>query len=1111
MSNPNSRWHRDKEVGQLIEYLDQDEKNSFDLLTPGEVALVAKEIDRCRKDFVYAARNYFWLSNKNRDDQLFSLWPSQELILQKILEIKARNLPQKIIIIKARQLGCSTLIEALICWRTVFFSNVNALVVSKDINHAAHALWPIMQTMYDRLPWWLQPITSMRKSEEGMVFDNPDYTERRFNPGLSSRIWVKGATSGGVGQGIRLSACHVSEFADFEDHIAREIIDEDMGNALVESADTFAILESTAKGANRYAHHLWKRCEELERDAEWFPVFLPWFFEDTRIRVVMPDFRLEKPEILMRDRVEAEWVKCDYQPCRQYHQRWVRGEDRSGTRCLTCNAGTVHACILTDAQLHWIQHRRKNADRDEKSLKKLAQEMACVTGDTLVSTINGIMPIAQALTIDICDQGKITGWFNHGPKPIVELITQMGRRLRCTPDHRIFLPDGTCDEVQNLRVGQEIALARPGFATEPIRATWPHSPACEMSMEITEEVGRFLGYFMGDGCWIAGGLRFACDLQDVDVATDIAYLCEKIIGRKPRVFQRPGTKMLLVESVSVKWLPIMKGLGCLKKRGSDDKYIRDVHVPECVKQSPRTIVRQFLSALIECDGHAYKDSPRTVFFTAHDSFAQEVQLLLLGFGINTRVAVEDKVAGDGHVYVGRCIQFKAEASNLFHKEIGFIGRRKRTSACVRPQAINVMAKHRNRMVDWVAEILPAGVADVFDITVEKTHRFGANGILVHNSSAEEAFQVSGYQVFGQKAQAFASASKREPIAVGDFDNAGRLHGCNPKAPKKHGNHGEYHACFQEDCPLDHQFDDSPLHIFEWPESNWDYCIGADVAEGLGGKSDFSVGVCIRYSHTINAPNAQVAVWRSNRVDPTTFAAKLYHLGIMYKEALMAVEVNRYDLCLGALRNQLMYPNLYRWKHIDSVNMQSNKFGWETNLKSRPRLWQTFRVWLDYEMILVRSRNAIEEMKNFVKDDIDDIYGGADREEHDDELMSLMIALFCAVEGAYDERLGMATPREMLTMENARYRIECLNCHHRWPSQTAPDVDGANITPVLDNAGRVVASPGVTCPACHSRRIQIERNNSLISMPADTDRLLAQIEWTPESTWDNFQPPDYSLL
>jgi hypothetical protein len=212
-----------------------------------------------------------------------------------------------------------------------------------------------------------------------------------------------------------------------------------------------------------------------------------------------------------------------------------------------------------------------------------------------------------------------------------------------------------------------------------------------------------------------------------------------------------------------------------------------------------------------------------------------------------------------------------------------------------------------------------------------------------------------------------------------------------------------------------------------------------VAEGLGGDSHYSVGSCISYN-LLGGGDEQVAVWRSNTTDPIEYAAQLNHLGRFYNEALMSVECNRYDICLGTLRTVFNYNNLYRWKHIDSMQILSQKLGWWTNLASRPRLWQTFRRWLQSHLFFVRSRNLIEEMKNFVKDEEDATMAGGDNQMPDDEVMATMIALFTAHEGDWNDALGYIPTRTSVADAATDYEMKCRGCQHTWAAVTPGDYD-----------------------------------------------------------------------
>jgi hypothetical protein len=256
-------------------------------------------------------------------------------------------------------------------------------------------------------------------------------------------------------------------------------------------------------------------------------------------------------------------------------------------------------------------------------------------------------------------------------------------------------------------------------------------------------------------------------------------------------------------------------------------------------------------------------------------------------------------------------------------------------------------------------------------------------------------------------------------------------------------------------------------------------MGADVAEGIG--ADYSVGAIVKLNPSGAGPGLtyQVAEWRSNTVGAQDFAEELNYLGRMYNTCPAAVEVNRYDTTFTWLRTVCQYPEMYRWKHMDSVNVMSNKMGWFTNVSSRPRLWHNFRRFLEYKMFYVRSSIVAEEMKNFVKDDFDDRMVGHDEGTHDDALMALMIALWCAYEGEYDETRGYIPLFKEATEDSAEFKFNCNACGHVWYGNNFEEGAGT-----------------VRCPIekCNSIRVVVNRNKSNINpdMVTDVQKLLGDI-------------------
>ena|ERR1035437_100228 len=152
---------RDLEVYSRIEYFEQPGvKNRWDRLTKKDLIWIDEEIGRIQngfEGFVYGARNYFWIKTKEQGEMLLSLLPSQESLLEVMIEMRDKGLPQKIMIIKSRKLGFSTLIEALIAWKTMYFCNQEGMVISFDPESGAY-LFGMMQLIYDRMPWWMKPM-----------------------------------------------------------------------------------------------------------------------------------------------------------------------------------------------------------------------------------------------------------------------------------------------------------------------------------------------------------------------------------------------------------------------------------------------------------------------------------------------------------------------------------------------------------------------------------------------------------------------------------------------------------------------------------------------------------------------------------------------------------------------------------------------------------------------------------------------------------------------------------------------------------------------------------------------------------------------------------------
>ncbi len=169
-----------------------------------------------------------------------------------------------------------------------------------------------------------------------------------------------------------------------------------------------------------------------------------------------------------------------------------------------------------------------------------------------------------------------------------------------------------------------------------------------------------------------------------------------------------------------------------------------------------------------------------------------------------------------------------------------------------------------------------------------------------------------------------------------------------------------------------------------------YFIGADIGEGFGGTYDGSA-----FSVVEKLPNGnlrQVAWYDNNEINPVDFAGVLDAVGRNWNDATLAPEVNRYDSTIWQLRTQYGYPNLYKWKRVDSKN-SSNLVGWYTNVISKQRIIDWFRKMYGGGTIEINDPLAKNAFKQWFANNLQVIDGPM----RDDHMQALMIATFIASE------------------------------------------------------------------------------------------------------------------
>lgn len=204
------------------------------------------------------------LTIKDKDAKLKRLhpdddfaWAQREFVKQVEYQHNTGQ-PIRIIILKGRQVGMSTVTQALLFLWGFMFPGNNALVMSRD-REASEDLFGMCKLMWDTWP-------------HRVLFSTSRASTRRlaWNETLST-FRVESAKKKEPGRGGTLQAVHMSEVAFWEDaELASNLM-----NAIPNRHGTIVILESTANGVGGYFYDEWMKA--IRGESDFVALFFPWF------------------------------------------------------------------------------------------------------------------------------------------------------------------------------------------------------------------------------------------------------------------------------------------------------------------------------------------------------------------------------------------------------------------------------------------------------------------------------------------------------------------------------------------------------------------------------------------------------------------------------------------------------------------------------------------------------------------------------------------------------------------------------------------------------------------------------------------------------------------
>jgi hypothetical protein len=235
---------------------------------------------RLYRDFPFYAENALHIRTKDATITKLTLNRAQRRLMEAIEKQWAETGKVRIIVLKARQMGLSTVIGAWLYWRTSQNSAQKTMVLAHKAE-ATQTLFDMTKRFHDMCPPLLKPSTKYAGRRE-LAFDR-----------WQSSYAVATAGGDGVGRSETLTGVHASEVAFWPTATAQENWN-GLIQAVPNSPGTAVFVESTANGVTGTFFDLWNGA--VDGSNGFIAVFLPWFIQSEYAEEPPPGFEMTPDE-----------------------------------------------------------------------------------------------------------------------------------------------------------------------------------------------------------------------------------------------------------------------------------------------------------------------------------------------------------------------------------------------------------------------------------------------------------------------------------------------------------------------------------------------------------------------------------------------------------------------------------------------------------------------------------------------------------------------------------------------------------------------------------------------------------------------------------------------
>jgi Fe-S cluster assembly scaffold protein SufB len=343
----------------------------------------------------------------------------------------------------------------------------------------------------------------------------------------------------------------------------------------------------------------------------------------------------------------------------------------------------------------------------------------CLTGDSLVYKNSDVVPISEvqpgdrvySLTPEFdVTRSAVVAKQKNAPSDVFDLVLQNHRRVRATPNHPFLVlrKQGRSRRVGWLPLasivpGDELAVvgqlpdhgASHQFEAVPARLRLRHE--FDAPEETTDDLMWLLGFYLGDG-YFDGPNRVNFAVPEADPANGRVVQLTKQLFRLDLKRHR-GVQLRVSSGAFVDWLRAAGFAGGARTK----------RVPSWVFRLPRSQKRALIEGYIAADGHMRPGHKNVSITSASRELLEQVRQLGISAGLNP-----------------------SKISQWTRRE-------KKPLGIEEKEYSHYFLYFSNETLEAPVHFVPvagmeyAGEQETYDIEVEGTANFVANGIFAHNS------------------------------------------------------------------------------------------------------------------------------------------------------------------------------------------------------------------------------------------------------------------------------------------------------------------------------------------------------------------------------------------